>query len=314
MTVRTEKLCKTRRSLPLIGRLIQPLIFFGALILSILFPGEMRAGVIDGIELSVFTVIPAVFPFMVLSDFVACSGSFDGGAVSWAVRKLLGLSHRSGGAMICGNLCGFPMGAKITMDQYRRGEITQEEAERALAPATNPSFAFVVSGIGGGMLHCVTDGLILYFGIIIATVLTGIIYSHKHIELRETSVNTRQSYDFTRSIKDAAINSVYVGGFVIFFSFIIMALRAVVKNEICVTFVSTVLEITNSARGLIAICSIRELLLPLLAFSLGFSGMSVHMQVSALVGGEVDMRLYYVEKLTEGMLCAFIVYALVLLL
>ena len=38
------------------------------------------------------------------------------------------------------------------------------------------------------------------------------------------------------------------------------------------------------------------------------------MQVSALVGGEVDMRLYYVEKLTEGMLCAFIVYALVLLL
>ena len=277
-----------------------------AFILSLRYPNEIKAGIIDGTKLALYGVIPAIFPFMILSDMITASKAFDNGIISYAISVVFGVPREASSSIILGNICGFPLGAKIITDRYRLGIISREDAERVIGIATNPSLAFVISGVGAGMLGSTKDGVLLYFSLILSTAITGALYRRKHISSRNIRLINGQKFNLSESTKSAAINSLYVGAFIVFFSYIINMLKALLSSELFVSLVSVILEITSATQELIDIFSNKLILLPLIAFALGFSGFSVHMQVSALINSEYSMRLYYTEKLTEGVIAAVI--------
>lgn len=92
-----------------------------------------------GLELWFDKMIPALFPFMILSgimirlqlteNFVVFIHPFIG--------RLFRVSKNASYAMLMGFLCGFPMGAKTVADLYSRKGITGKEAEFLLAFCNN---------------------------------------------------------------------------------------------------------------------------------------------------------------------------------
>ena len=93
-----------------------------------LYGDAMREGVLKGIRLSVYTVIPSVFPFMVLSSMIVGYGVFDRITVlSRPFERLFRVNKNGLCAFLCGILCGFPLGAKCASEAYTQGLLTKDE-------------------------------------------------------------------------------------------------------------------------------------------------------------------------------------------
>ena len=283
------------------------------LMLSLISAEEIKDWALAGLKLAATSVIPSVFPFMVLSDFISSTGLPGMGLFGRALNNVFGLSPVCSGAIICGNLCGFPLGARMATEEYRRGTITKEELEDTIGPANNPSLAFVISVVGVGFWGSVGKGIMLYIAVISATAAVGIVFKRKSINSRYSRDNIRQSYNLARSIKDAGIASVGIISYMVFFSSAAGLIHKLSGSELLCALISPLLEV-GLGTSLISSCGLaEEVAFGLTAFALGFSGFSVHMQVRMLLPEDVSMRKYYSEKMLEGVLagaCAFITFPL----
>ena len=105
------------------------------------------AGAAEGIELCLRTVIPALFPFILLSSVFFSAAT----ALSWKETVISTVFHfpRGGGflALPC-FLGGYPVGAQSVRKAYQEGRLKKDEAQRLLAFSNNagPSFVFGVVG------------------------------------------------------------------------------------------------------------------------------------------------------------------------
>lgn len=120
--------------------------FMVAIGLSILILDSMTAleGARQGIELCLQTVIPSLFPFILLSTILV--SMISGLRMKWSDRacKLLRLPEGSGALLLIGLLGGYPTGAIAVSHAYADGQISKKAAERML-PLCNqcgPAFLF----------------------------------------------------------------------------------------------------------------------------------------------------------------------------
>lgn len=104
-------------------------------------------GALDGIELCLKTVIPALFPFFVLSAvLIRCrmpSFFFEK-----AAARLLRLPQGAQSLLIPCILGGYPVGAKCVHQMYVEGSLDKRSAERLLAFCSNAGPAFLFGMIG----------------------------------------------------------------------------------------------------------------------------------------------------------------------
>lgn len=105
------------------------------------------SGAAEGIELCLRTVIPALFPFMILSSvFLSCATAlpWKGTVFSTVFRFPPGEGFL---ALPC-FLGGYPMGAQSVCKVYQEGRLQKDAAQRLLAFSNNagPSFVFGVVG------------------------------------------------------------------------------------------------------------------------------------------------------------------------
>ena len=78
--------------------------------------------------------------------------------------------------------------------------------------------------------------------------------------------------------------------------------------EILVTLMSPFLELTSASEKIYATrITLGKLTNPLLAFALGFSGFSVHMQVFSFLPKEISKIKYLITKFIQGFLSAIII-------
>ncbi len=92
-----------------------------------------------GLKLWFQNMIPSLLPFMILSGIMVRMKLTDKAAMLLypIVRPVFRVRKNVCFAMLCGFLCGFPMGAKVTNDLYQRRMITKREAEYLLAFCNN---------------------------------------------------------------------------------------------------------------------------------------------------------------------------------
>ncbi len=92
-----------------------------------------------GLELWFRNMVPSLMPFMILSGIMVRMGLTDKAAMIAypLVRPVYKVRRNVCYAMLMGFLCGFPMGARVVDDLYRRRMITGREAEYLLAFCNN---------------------------------------------------------------------------------------------------------------------------------------------------------------------------------
>lgn len=129
----------------------------------LIFPQAASTGIKRGLAVCGQLLIPSLFPFLVLSGFTIRSGIVQslGRLLEPLMRRLYGFSGSAAGALLISMLGGYPAGAGAVTQLLERGEITKEEAKRLLRCCVNAGPAFILGGVGVGMLGSAQAGLLL---------------------------------------------------------------------------------------------------------------------------------------------------------
>ena len=302
------------------GRTVEKLSFavtvICALLLVIKYPDVIRNSAYSGLILCAKTIVPTLFPFMILSDLLlALSPNTGTGFFSKACEKLFGIGAACTVAIVCGMICGFPIGAICTKALYDSGAIDKKDAESLLATATVPSFAFVISGIGEGMLGSVKLGIYLWLSCILAAITVGILFRGREKKIPIVRKMKKEPFKITASIKKSGACAVGISSFIIFFSVIIGVLNELIRNEYVITALSAILEISNASNAVILSVAIPFYAkIPILGFALGFSGLSVMMQVMGVVSDSgIGCKTYLLRKAVQGVICSMLATLLILI-
>ena len=267
-----------------------------------------------GVLVCTKSLIPSLFPFMVVSSLFVSSGldSFVGRTLGRPLGKLLGLSGKGAGAVLIGFACGFPVGARCGAQLVLSGKISREEFVRILCICSVPSAPFLIRVLGNDMLGSALAGGIVWLSCILSALTVGIFLARVKPIKKESSWGATQktslprfSEALTYAIKDGARGMFYVCAFVIFFSAFLGALEdalsplAIGNTENALLF--SVFELTS---GIKKVCALdTSMRLPLCALCAGWSGLSVHFQTMAISGGTgVRFFPYVLSHLVRSLL------------
>ena len=276
--------------------------------------------IVNGLFLCANTVIPSLFPFMVISELMIASGIGDllGRYLMRPMSFLFGISGNGACALILGMLCGFPVGTKCAVSLYDKGEISKEECERLLSFCNIPSISFTVNIVGQRIFGDSSVGWLFYAILVASSIALGMIGADKSRSLtfsRSPSRTKRQqrlsASCFVRAVEGSARSTLTICAYVVFFSSFVGVLD-VVFNALNAplmlkTLICGALEMTNGAVACEAFESppVRG---ALCALFVGWSGISVHFQMLSICDGK-GLRLgrYIVNKLLQGIICSVIV-------
>ncbi len=320
---------KPLRTLPSPGQVCFGLFSFFCLLLLLRNAEIAMEYIQQGLLLCARMVIPALFPFMILSELLV-----SGGGIQWIpqwcwrpLERLLRLPRAGCSALLLGWLCGSPVGARCACLAFDRGELTKREAERVLQASCTPSSAFLINAVGISLWGSRSFGWWLYAAILLSAL--GICigtgrWGQKRTPreppekaLPSSPCGPRGAGRFTEAIASATRSILTVCAYVIFFSALMgaltYALGALRVPSIICTLLFCLLEISG---GVGQASGTAPLLLGgvLTAFACGWSGLSMHCQVLSICDGRgFAFRSYFGAKLLQGLLCA-LVLGLVLLL
>ena len=279
-------------------------LFAFATILSIRFSPLFNEGVKSGLKFCFTVILPSAFPFMILSDLLLFVLRFERIASLRALfSKLFKINGYAITVFLTGLISGFPIGAKLARELYKSGKISKNECERLIGFSNNASPAFVISGIGAGLLGSVKIGVFIYLISVFSCIATGMIFAGFTASKKETEYEQIHSFSFVNSIKEATKASINICGFIAFFSVVITLLRQFIKNELTLALISSFLEVGNASRLITSLKLDYTLLFPLLSFAVSFSGLSVHLQSKSLFyDTDISFKRYYLMKLVSGII------------
>lgn len=287
---------------------------FSVFIVSLFFSDKIAHSVRSALSLCSSVIIPSVFPFMVISDFLYVYTDFSRfKGIGDAFERIFGVSRAGLYPYVLGLLCGFPLGVKCASELYKSGKLSREEAERVIGFSNNTGPAFLVSGIGLGLRGSIKDGFLLYFVMVASSIIVGYLFSSKGTpETPPDRMKAEKSFSLTASIKNAGINTLNVCSYLTFFACVVGLLRGAIGENYVYLSLIPFLEVGSAT----SILSKTKLLSPRLSlalssFAVGFSGLSVHLQaISFLIGTDIRIKRYVLMKLLQGVLSFLITFLL----
>ncbi len=280
-----------------------------------LFSEEVTAFTLDGLRLAIKHVIPSAFPAMLLSDLYVSYGTPESISVLRVLFSgMFGIGPSGLRAYVLGNLCGFPLGARAAAEAYERGELCRGEAERLIPLSSNPSAAFVIGGVGLGMLGNTKLGILLLISLYASSIVCGIVFRTKPKYNSIMPDRTRQSYNLIKSISSSAESSLIITAFVTAFSIVGGFIEKYVRGKLLRTVMLSVCEVTVGVKYFSVFNEYGAITsFGLIAFTLGFGGISVMLQSAAFIKkSKLSMSKYVPMKLLQAFLCAFIAVLLYL--
>ena len=157
-------------------------LFCGVLLWFLWDTTAIRSAVTEALILCAGSVIPAMFPFLVVSSLLIALGLGDAlaPALAGVMSRLFHLPGSAGSALLLGLTGGYPIGAKTAADLYRSGQLTRAETQRLLTFCNNANPAFFLSVLGAGVFDSVRVGLYLWLIHLLSALLSGWFLCRKH--------------------------------------------------------------------------------------------------------------------------------------
>ncbi len=189
-------------------------------------------GVRQGLNLAYRTVLPSLFPAMVISGIIGELSEYIPLPTAWTV-------------WITSHLCGFPLGIRTLTRTYQRGLLTKEQTIRLSACSANASPAFLILYAGEKILGSFRAGLLLYFSQLLISFMIGLL--NGSFKVKPTPLPEEKSLIFAivNGFSGAAVGSVTLTGYITFFAMVAFIL----KDFPFTPYLYGFLEITGGLRG-----------------------------------------------------------------
>lgn len=213
--------------------------FLCLLLCLMLFHSDYAAeGAKNGLLLWYTSVVPALFPFMVLSGMIVSSGGISvlTAPFYFILHPVLGLSKPGCYVLIAGLLCGYPMGAKTCADFIGERRLSLEEGRFLMAVCNHPSPMFLLGYVYPFLSEKIPLWVLLfsvYGPVIILAAAAMFFYPHKLGEADTASENIASENSYLKSrplsADETILNAVEIlckiGGYLILFSIGIVFLQ-----------------------------------------------------------------------------------------
>ncbi len=293
---------------------------------SLLCSDAGAKGAFIGMETAVNSVLPGLFPMMILSSL----------AMNTAVNKplafifspitsyLMAVPKKYGNIVIFSLIGGYTVGANLIGEALEREEMDENTASRLLCISVNPGIGYTVAVVGATMLKSRQAGWILFFSQLLSVIITARLCAipKNHINSKALPKTLPFAKALTTGIGSSIYGMINIIAFMGCFSSLIYLLNdlGVIKNlsiffstllssplmdyTLFYSFISGFFEV---ASGCVAALGInRALLLPTLSFILSFGGLSVMAQVYTLVRRDIPMMPFILSRITQAFLSAAI--------
>lgn len=250
------------------------------------------AGAAQGLELCLRTVIPSLFPFILLSNLL--TGALSGMSFSLLrpAAKLFGIPKGAESLLLPAFLGGYPVGAQCIGAAHVSGQLSKEDAERLLTFCSNagPSFLF---GITGAMLPSFWMPWALWGIQILSALLVSVLFS-----CRAAASTAKLKPKENQSVMSSAVSVMgSVCGWVIIFRVLIAFLDRWILWLLPVEGKVAVMGILELSNGCCALGEIESIPLRFVLCSglLSFGGLCVTMQTISVTQG-LSIRNYLIGK------------------
>lgn len=281
-----------RRILPTLGLL-------GVMALLLLCSADAAQAVRDALALCAQSVIPALFPFFVVSSLfidLGCAAVL-GRSLAPVMHRLFGVSGAGGTAFLLGIIGGYPVGGRTAGELYRSGQCEREECERLLAFCNNAGPSFILGIAGLGCFGSVRVGAWLYLIHVGAAVMVGLLFrsTSRQMGRPEKTETPRWADALIQAVRGGAMSMVNICAFVVFFLVILRLLSrftGIQHGAILgiVEMTNGILRLANDRRGFIWAAGL-----------LGWGGLSVHCQTAAVLSGSgLSLKRYFIGKALQA--------------
>ncbi len=295
-----------------LGRLLFCLMSVLVLLLTFAYSDAVIEAMKTGMALCTKTVIPALFPFLVISELLVSSGATNviGRFFAKPLGALFSLSRHGASVVLLGMLCGFPIGIKSAISLYRQGKISRAELLHLSTFCNNPSSAFLISAVGGTLFGSALFGVLLYLTHIISSFIIGFagrFYFEKakcESAYAVCSENKKERHAgfvsaFTNAVRQSAEGMLFICAFVVFFSAVLGALRVLCDNfalpELFRVLLFGAFEMTSGISAASRLPTAAAI--PVCAAIGGWSGLSVHFQfIGVCRDTELELQPYFVSR------------------
>lgn len=241
---------------------ISPVILMLCFGLMLLLPEEVFQGASRGLLLWFHTILPTLFPFLLITGLLMGTGS-----IVWfsrllgpLLRKLFCVSPAGSFAILAGFLCGYPMGAKVAADLTVQKQISREEGAYLLSFCNNtsPGFLFhvvVLKTLGDSQLLLPSLGILLLAPCIISLFTRNYYLKSGQRYFPSVSSTSQGRQGWSLELLDHCIMDSFevltkVGGYIMLFSVMISVLEMFVPHVPVIGICLPLLEITNGIQML----------------------------------------------------------------
>ncbi len=292
-------------------------------ILTAIFPSDASEGVKNGIELCAYMVIPSLFPLMFCTLFIMRTGlaRILSKPIDGIGEKLLGLPKGAGFVLFAAMCGGYPAGAAAVKELYKRGSIHAKQAERLALFAFSAGPAFVLGAVGGTIYKSSAVGFMLLGILCVSVIIVGVLLKiTAKGEAKGNGIMENEAFmgdAFVTSASDSASALLSVCVFVVLFAYLLSMIKALgldsflTKLFMCLGFSEStaqallpcILEVSGGCTAA------SKAGFSMVAFALGFGGLSVHFQVFSLLSElRVGKVKFIAVRLIQGCICAFLTF------
>lgn len=309
------------------------------------YPQEVLSSATTGLTLWVSYILPALFPFFVISDILMKQGfvHFLGVLLEPLMRPIFRLPGKASFILAMTHTSGIPIGAILTCKMRKDGELTRAEGERLLAFSSNPSPGFMFGAVASGMLANPALGIIIAGSIYISNLIVGLIFrfygnspaippkqkislrmAWRELEMAQQKNKKPLGELIAESVRESTSTILLVGGFIVFFSVITQMLTvwnithilAGLTNILTagmlsqaggIALVNGLIETSLGCKAAVTAFSTLNAQVGVLAFILGWGGLSVFAQVASFTAS-TDLRFlpFLLGRTLHGILALII--------
>ena len=287
-------------------RILVCLCLAGLLVWFLADAGGVRDVMQEALRLCVRSVIPSLFPFMVVTSVLLSLG-FGELAAPWLaglMEPLFRVPGAGSAALLLGLVGGYPIGTQTAAELYRDGLVSREEAERMLAFCNNSNPVFLISVLGAGVFGSVRAGVWIWLIHVFSALLTGLAFRGTGAGARPSRTADRPVFRamglipaFVGAVRSSVSGMLSVCGFVAFFYVLAHPLAALGGR------------LGPCLVGITELFSLTPLLTPdrfgfiLAAGAAGWGGISVLCQTLAVLEGSgLRLRNCLLGKAVQGLL------------
>lgn len=317
-------------------KIIITTICISSIIIILANPLVITEGVIIGIKLSLYSVIPALLPFMIISNIMLENNCCQYLSMLFypILSKIFNVSKNGCFAIIMGYTCGFPMGAKTISDLLKQRKISHAEASYLITFCNNASITFLLNYIRFNCLkESISSKMLIFFvyspplfvGILNGLLLKYIKYKKSNELLTPQNIKVKNVSDNIYAMTDKkSSNIIYkkenpiytslksisiLSAYVVFFSIISNYIASIdIFSTHAKFFLMCITEITSGINFFSTRLQISSYSLLLILISTIFGGLSITIQSFSFIPTKMMKFCYIFGKIQAVVICLIIFF------